>query len=315
MGDNATFGVDLGGTNVRVALVDPDGTIVDQRRSTTPRTLDEIVDVITAGVRAFAPSRPEADALGVGAAGMVDRDGVIHYSPNVPAFLRAPVRDLLVASIGLPTVVDNDANVAAVGELTHGAAHGRQDFLLVTLGTGVGGGVVLGGRVLRGAHGFAAEIGHFQVDPDGPMCVCGRRGHWEAVASGTALGELGRRRAASGDAPSVLASADGDVSAVDGVLVGGAAQAGAADAIAVVAEYAHQVAVGLVGLVNIFDPEVVVISGGLIELGDVLLRPLRDAFAGQIEGASYRPDVPILPAELGGDAGLIGASVLAHELR
>ncbi len=315
MGDDATFGVDLGGTNVRVALVDPDGTIVEQRRTSTPRTLDEIVDVITAAVRAFAPSRPEAGALGVGAAGMVDRDGVIHYSPNVPAFLHAHVRDRLVASIDLPTVVDNDANVAAVGELTHGAARGKQDFLLVTLGTGVGGGVVLGGRVLRGAHGFGAEIGHFQVDPDGPMCACGQRGHWEAVASGTALGELGRRCAASGDAPSVLARAGGDVSAVGGVLVGDAAQAGAADAIAIVAEYARRVAVGLVGLVNIFDPEAVVVSGGLIELGDVLLAPLREAFAGRIEGAPHRPDVPILAAGLGGDAGLIGASVLARELR
>jgi glucokinase len=312
--DVATFGVDLGGTNVRVALVDPDGTIVEQRRAPTPQTLDGIVDHITGAVRCFAVLRPDACALGVGAAGMVDRDGVIHYSPNVPAFIEAPVRDRLVESVGLPTIVDNDANVAAVAELTHGAARGKRDVLVVTLGTGVGGGIVTGGQVLRGANGFAAEIGHFQVDPDGPLCACGQRGHWEALASGTALGHLGRTRAAAGEAPSVLARAGGDADAVEGVHVGEAAQAGAADAIAIIADYARQVALGLVGLVNILDPELVVVSGGLIDLGDELLTPLREAFVGRIEGAAYRPVVPIVRAELGGHAGVIGAAVLARGL-
>ena len=182
-------------------------------------------------------------------------------------------------------------------------------MLLVTLGTGVGGGVVTRGEVLRGAHGFGAEIGHFQVDPDGPLCACGQRGHWEAVASGTALGVMGRARAAAGGAPSVLAVAGGDADAVEGVHVGDAAQAGAPDAVELVAEYALQVAVGLVGLANILDPELIVVSGGLVELGDVLLAPLRAAFAGRIEGVRYRPAVPIVAAELADDAGLVGAAV------
>ena len=163
MGAPATFGVDLGGTNLRVAIVDPDGTIVAQRKVATPPTLDGIVDGIAGAVRSLAPPRPSARALGVGAAGMVDFDGVIHYSPNVPAFLRAPVGARLEAALDMPVVVDNDANVAALAELTHGAAFQCREFLLVTLGTGVGGGVVTGGQVLRGAHGFGAEIGHFQV--------------------------------------------------------------------------------------------------------------------------------------------------------
>jgi len=192
VGETATFGVDLGGTNLRVALVDPDGTVVDQQRVRTPPTLDEIVTNIATAVRAFAPQRPEAKALGVGAAGMVDHEGTIHYSPNVPAFLHAPVRARVEEVVGLPTVVDNDANVAVVAELVHGAARGCTEVLLITLGTGVGGGIVTRGEVLRGAHGFGAEIGHFQVDPHGPLCACGQRGHWEAVASGTALGALGR---------------------------------------------------------------------------------------------------------------------------
>lgn len=314
MGDAATFGVDLGGTNLRVALVDADGTVVDEQRFATPRTLDDIVATIAGAVRAQAPRRADAHALGVGAAGMVDFDGTIHYSPNVPAFLHAPVRARLEDALGFPVVVDNDANVAVVAELVHGAARGCSEALLITLGTGVGGGVVTRGEVLRGAHGFAAEIGHFQVDPFGPLCACGQRGHWEAVASGTALGGLGREWASAGAAPSVLARAGGSLDAITGVLVGDVAQTGADDAVAIIEEYARRVAIGLVGLVNIFDPEKVVVSGGLVELGDVLLAPLRAAFDGRIEGAPHRPTVPIVPAELGGRAGVVGAAVLAREL-
>jgi len=314
VGDTATFGVDLGGTNLRVALVDPVGSVVDQRRVATPHTLDDIVRSIADAVHAFSPQRPEARALGVGAAGMVDFEGTIHYSPNVPAFLHAPVRARLEDALGFPVVVDNDANVAVAAELVHGAARGSTEVLLITLGTGVGGGVVTRGEVLRGAHGFAAEIGHFQVDPAGPLCACGQRGHWEAVASGTALGALGREWAAAGAAPSVLAGAGGAIDDITGLLVGDVAQGGAVDAVAVLEEYARRVAIGLVGLVNIFDPEKVVVSGGLVELGDVLLQPLRAAFDGRIEGAPHRPAVPIVAAELGGRAGVVGAAVLAREL-
>jgi glucokinase len=311
----ATFGVDLGGTNLRVAVVDPDATIVGQHTLSTPGTLDEIVATIASGVGALRALRPDASVLGVGAAGMVDREGTIHYSPNVPAFLHAPVRARLETALAMPVVVDNDANAAVLGELTHGVARGHDDVLLVTLGTGVGGGVVTGGVVLRGAHGFGAEIGHFQVDPDGPMCACGQRGHWEAMASGTALGALGRARVREGRAPGLLARAGGDVDAVHGTTVGGAAQDGDADALAVLHAYAGNVAVGLVGLVNVLDPELVVVSGGLIDLGDLLLDPVRAAFTGRIEGASQRPDVPIVAAALGDDAGLVGAAVLGRDAR
>ncbi|MET0627229.1 MAG: ROK family protein [Acidimicrobiia bacterium] len=310
----ATFGVDLGGTHLRVGVVDADGTIAAQRKASTPDTLDGIVAEIASGVTALRSTRPDAQGLGVGAAGMVDHDGVIHYSPNVPAFLAAPVRERLVDAVAMPVVVDNDANVAALGELEHGAARGCRDVLMITLGTGVGGGIVCGGLLLRGAHGFAGEIGHFQIDPNGPLCACGERGHWEAMASGTALGALGRARAAEGAAPSVLARAGGVVDAVSGEHVGDAARAGEPDALAILEEHAHQVALGLVGLVNVFDSELVVVSGGLVDLGDVLLDPMRTSFAGHLEGARYRPVVPIVPAALGGDAGMVGAAVLARTL-
>jgi glucokinase len=186
--------------------------------------------------------------------------------------------------------------------------------LLVTLGTGVGGGVLVGGRVLRGAHGFAAEVGHFQVDPGGPMCACGQRGCWEATASGNRLGELGREAARAGTAPSVLALAGGDPDAGLGEHGGQAAAAGHDDARALLDGYAADVAVGLVGLANIFDPERILVSGGLVVLGDVLLEPVRAAFDGRIEGAAYRPPVPIVAAALGDRAGIVGAAVLARDL-
>lgn len=314
MSAGATFGVDLGGTNLRVAVVDPDATIAGQRKVSTPPTLDGIVAAIAEGVTELGPLRPGTRRLGVGAAGMVDRAGTIHYSPNVPAFNGAPVQERLVDALDMPAVVDNDANAAVAGEIEHGVARGKRDVLLITLGTGVGGGVVIDGRVLRGANGFGAEVGHFQVDPDGPLCACGERGHWEALASGTALGVLGRDAARAGRAASVLALVDGDVEAIEGTHVGDAAQAGAADAIALVQEYAGRVAVGLVGLVNVFDSELVVVSGGLVELGEVLLGPLRAAFAGHLEGAAHRPVVAIEPAALGVDAGVVGAAVLARSL-
>jgi len=311
----ATFGVDLGGTNLRVGVVDDDGTIAAQRRLATPAVLDDIVATIASGVEELGAVRPGAVGLGVGAAGMVDRDGAIHYSPNIAAFRRAPLAALLTDALAMDVRVDNDANVAALGELVHGAARGCSDVVLVTLGTGVGGGIVVNGAVLRGGHGFGAEVGHFQIDPDGPQCACGERGHWEAMASGTALGALGRAHAAAGDLPEVLARAGGVVDRIDGTLVGDVAQDGDPSALAVLRAYARHVATGLVGLVNVFDPELVVISGGLVELGDVLLDPIRESFAGRIEGAAFRPDVPIVAAALGGDAGLIGAAALARSSR
>ncbi len=220
----------------------------------------------------------------------------------------------IAEATGLPTVVDNDANAAAWGELAHGAARGVSDALVITLGTGIGGGIVTDGRVLRGAHGFAAEIGHFTIDPEGPRCACGEIGHWEAMASGTALGHMAREAAVLGDAPSVLKRAGGDPDAVRGTHVSEAARAGATDALALITRYAELVAVGLVGLANILDPQIIVVSGGLVAEGDLLLAPIRTFFDGHVEGAAYRPTPAIVAADLGDRAGTIGAATMAREL-
>ena len=209
VGATATFGVDLGGTNLRVALVDPDGTIVEQRTVGAPDTLDGIVDRIAGAVRQFAPLRPDARALGVGAAGMVDRDGVIHYSPNVPAFLKAPVRARLEESVGMPTVVDNDANVAAVAELTHGAARGQTEVLLRHAGhrrrrrdrhrrTGAARRARLRGRdrpLPGGSRRPAVRVRRARALGGGRLGDrAGRAGRARAAAGGLAVGAGARRR-------------------------------------------------------------------------------------------------------------------------
>jgi glucokinase len=305
-------GLDIGGTKVLGAVVDVDGAILDEHRVPSPTgSWQGMLDAITTVVGALRARHPDVETVGIGAAGMVDLDGMIHYAPNVLGFRKTPVQADVATATGLPTVVDNDANVAAYAELRFGAARGLTDAIVITLGTGIGGGVLVGGHVLRGAHGFAAEVGHFQIDPNGPVCACGERGHWEAMASGNALGVMAREAATRGDLPSVLHAVDGDVDSIRGQHVSAAARTGAADALALVDAYALNVAIGLVGLANIFDPAVVAIAGGLVNDGDLYLTPIKSHFLGHIEGHDYRPVPEIVPAQLGERAGVIGAAVNA----
>ncbi len=316
---SATIGIDLGGTHVRVAVVDADGTVRLEHQAPSPSaTLAGLVDAV-AGTTGTLLAEAGTHGIGVGAVGagvaaIVDPDGVARYAPNVPALVDAPLRDEIAQATGLPAIVDNDANVAAWGELAHGAMRGMRNALLLTLGTGIGGGIVLDGRVYRGANGFAAEVGHWQFDPRGRTCACGEPGHWEAWASGTGLGVLAREVVARGDAPSVLAAAGGDAAAVTGEHVGQAALGGAADALAVLDTFADLVAVGFAGLANLLDPEAIVISGGLVNMGPLLVDRIRTRFPVHLEGRAHRPEIPILAAELGDRAGVIGAAVLARQV-
>ena len=314
------IGLDIGGTKVLGAVVDDTGAVMDEHRVPSPTgewrgrgSFRGLFDAIVATVTELRARQPEVTTVGIGAAGMVDLDGAIHYAPNVPAFRSTPVRADVQAAIGLPTVVDNDANVAAYAEVRFGAARDMSDAMVITLGTGIGGGVVIGGKVLRGAHGFAAEVGHFQIDPHGPMCACGERGHWEALASGTALGVMARAAAQRGQLAAVVTVVGGDPDAVHGPDVSRAGRSGDAEALAVIDAYAFNVAIGLVGLANIFDPGVIAIAGGLVNDGELFLGPIRKHFLGHIEGASYRPVPEIVPATLGERAGVIGAAILAMD--
>jgi len=313
MSNSTTIGLDIGGTKVLGVVLDARGRVVAEHRVASPVVgLDPLVDAcVTVVERLTAPGTP----IGVGVAGLVDPDGRLKYAPNIPGVRDAPLRDALAAATGRAVVVDNDANVAALGEVTFGAARRARHALMVTLGTGIGGGIILDGAIYRGAHGFAAEIGHMTVERDGPLCSCGERGHWEAIASGNALGRMARELVETGRGAAILELA-GTLDEVSGEEVGVAAARGDGDARALLARYADNVAIGLANLANILDPERIVISGGLVTLGPLLFEPLLVAFAARLEATEHRAEVPIVPAQLGERAGAIGAAVLAQvELR
>jgi glucokinase len=310
-----TIGLDIGGTKVLGVVLAADGTVLREERLASPHTgLDALVATGASIVARLEGADAAGAPVGVGAAGLVDHEGVVRYAPNLPNVRNAPLRDALAQATGHAVVVDNDAGVATLGEATYGAAMGLRHVLLVTLGTGIGGGLLLDGRTYRGANNFGAEIGHFTVDPNGPLCACGERGHWESIASGSALGRMARDLVAKGGGAALVAAAGGDPSAVTGTHVGTAAAQGDSDARSLLVQYAENVALGLGGLSNILDPECIVIAGGLVELGPLLLGPLREAFGRHVEGVGYRPSIAIVPAQLGERAGAIGAAVLARGL-
>ncbi|MEZ5140940.1 MAG: ROK family protein [Acidimicrobiales bacterium] len=311
-------GLDLGGTKVLAAAVAPAAPL-DVRaevRRDTPRGAAALVDALAAAVAALderlaADGHDGVAAVGVGVAGLVDRAGVLRFAPNLPGVVDLDVRTELAARVGRPVTVDNDANCAALAEHRLGASAGSRSSVLLTLGTGIGGGLVIDGAVQRGAFGFAGEPGHMLVDPHGPPCPCGRRGCWERFASGSGLGRLARDAAAAGRASHIVELAGGDPEAVRGEHVTAAALAGDPDAAGILVELAWWVAVGVANLVDLLDPEIVVVGGGLVAAGELLLGPVREAYAGLVLAHDHRPSVPVVAARLGERAGALGAALLA----
>lgn len=305
-----SLGLDVGGTKVLGVALDPaePGVVLAEERVPTPEGGAGLVDTLAGLVDGLGDG---AGTVGVGVPGLVDRRGTLHMGPHLRRLHRVALSELLQARTGRFVVVDNDANCAAVGEQAAGAAAGASEALVVTLGTGIGAGVITGGRLLRGANGFAGEPGHMVVDPNGPPCPCGKRGCWERFASGTGLGRLARDAAHGGRLDAAVELAGGDPEAVRGEHVTAAARAGDAESRAVLGELAHWIALGLANLVNLLDPEVIVIGGGLVEAADLLLPEVRVHFAGLVMAGDQRPEVRIVPATLGERAGAIGAAVLA----
>jgi glucokinase len=300
-------GVDVGGTKLLTVTVDADGQVVDERKVKRPVGGDAMLEAIVelAG---------DADTVGLGIAGLVDNEGTLRVAPNLAEIVDFPFGHRLRERLGRPIAVDNDATAAAWGEFQSGAARGARDALVVSLGTGIGAGFVAGGRLQRGAGGFAGEAGHMVVDPDGPACPCGRRGCWERYASGSGLGQLGRVAALAGRVPAVVRLAGGDPEDVRGEHVGDAAQHGDAEALEVLDEFARWVALGVANLVNVLDPSTVVIAGGLVELGDVLLDPVRRHYDDLVLAPHHRPAVSIVTAQLGERAAAIGAALAGRQL-
>jgi glucokinase len=290
-----TIGVDVGGTKVLGVVVDDAGALVAEHRVPTPATGDE---VIAAMLDVVDRLRADHDVTGIGAGvpGLVDHDSVLRFAPNLPGIVELPVGALLTSGTGLPVRVDNDNTCALWAEHLLGAARDVQDVVLVGLGTGIGGGLVLDGRLVRGAHGFAGEIGHMVVARGGILCVCGRKGCWERYASGTALGRMGREAG--------IGTTGEDVTA--------AAIAGDAAALEVFEEFADWFAIGLVNLVHVLDVSRCVIAGGVVEAGEVLIDAVRRAFAARLVAPDHRPPVDIVAATMGERAGAIGAALLAR---
>jgi glucokinase len=310
-----TIGVDVGGTKCLGVVLDEDGTVIVEHRVATPRAGDKLVDVVgaLAGFLQDAASL-EHPAVGIGAPGLVDKHGSLRYAPNLPGVTELAMAASLRAGplAGHEVVVANDATCATWAEVTLGAAAGAADVVVATIGTGIGGGVVLGGRLVGGSHGFAGEIGHMVVDPSGPRCPCGQQGCWERYASGSGLGRMARESAHAGLARRVVELAGGDPEAVRGEHVTDAAAEGDPEACAVMGRFAWWLALGLANLSAVLDPEVFVLGGGLVEAGAVLMQPVRDQFAALLEGGSHRPSVSIVAARLGERAGAIGAALLAR---
>jgi len=310
--DRQAVGIDIGGTKIAALRISAEGEIRARTLIPTPAT-DQTAAMPAIEAAAAAVLDDGVAAIGVGIAGLVDvRSGVLLWAPNL-AWRDLGVSEHLGARFGLPVTVDNDATAAAWGESRLGASRGSADSLFVGVGTGIGGGIIAGGRLIRGAHGFAGEIGHIIVEPDGPLCGCGNRGCWEQVASGLAIARAGRRAVTEEPGSTIARLAGGDPGRATGELVTEAARHGDAAAIAILTTVARRLGEGIAGLVNVLDPDVVVVGGGVGEAGDLLLGPLREAYLAAVEGPDDRPDVPIVPAQLENEAGAIGAALLAIE--
>jgi glucokinase len=306
------IGVDLGGTKMLLGVLDPDSKVLwESREASTGQTEGELVELLVREVEEARDKCPSVAAVGLGIPATVDHDkGIARSAVNLP-LENLPIREVVGERTGLPVLVDNDANVAALAEHLYGAAKGARNAVMLTIGTGIGGGLILGGEVYRGASGAGAELGHTVIEVDGPPCQgnCPGRGCVETFASGTALGREGRE-AAGREPDSALGAMLADGETIDGKAVTEAALSGDATAIGVFDLVGSRLGVALTSFANIFEPEVFVIGGGVIAAGDLLLDPARRELAAR--ALPPMKQIPILAAELGSDAGMIGAAAMAR---
>ena len=279
------IGIDVGGTKCLGVAVDDDGKVVQQYRLPTPHA-DALCDTLVEIVAQLG----EFKSLGIGVPGLISPEGVIRASPNLVGAKELALRQMMQDRLGKKVFVENDATCAALGEWKSGAAQGATDAWVITLGTGIGGGFISGSVLQRGAHGFAGEVGHMVVDPNGPLCPCGRNGCWERYASGNGLSYL-----ASGE---------------KGEEVLSRAKVGASDAIVVVDTFAKWVALGLVNLTNMTDPNVIVVGGGVIVSADVVMPRIAHWFEQLLYSPKHRAHPRLVAAQLGEQAGAIGAAML-----
>lgn len=309
------IGVDLGGTNIAIGLVDENGKILV--KGSTPTLLERgpepiINDMGTLSLKLLKENGYTVDdvkAIGVGVPGVTDPDtGIIAFCTNL-GWHNVNLRAILSKIIDKPIYIDNDANVAGLAEAVAGASKGMANSIFITLGTGVGGGVIIGGKVYSGTHHVGSEIGHMTINFEGRKCTCGNLGCWEQYSSATALIRMGREAVQEHPDSMILSLAGGDASKIEAKTVMDAAKAGDRIALAVFDKYVEYISVGLVMLINAFDPEIFCIGGGVSKAGEFLLKPLRE----KVKTGVYCKELPyadIVLAQLGNDAGIIGAAML-----
>jgi glucokinase len=309
--------IDLGGTSTRAGFyANAEPPAQAQRKLPTPSKLgpDAVLERIVQAIEAVLPPEAHPDRIGVGAPGPLDPyRGVVLDAPNVAGMVDMPLRDRISERFGCPVALGNDANLAALGELRYGAGRGAKNLLYLNIGTGIGGGVIADGHLLLGKRGLAAELGHMQVQTSGERCGCGQVGHLEAIANGPAIARAARQRLLSGE-PSSLIRLPGSPDSVTTNDIGRAALQGDPLARSVLEEAGRAIGLHLASLVHAFDPEVIVLGGGVSLIGPLFFEPIERAMRMHVMHPAYLDGLRLVASELGDEAGLIGAMILAREL-
>ncbi len=315
-GEPCVIGIDVGGTKALGLVMNGRGEVIERYKWPTPKGAPAVTDTLvdlTRDLQASIGPTYTVRGVGVGMAGLIDRHGCLRRAPNLVNVDEFAVRDSLQPRLELPVVVDNDANCAARAELHSGVAVGVAHGVLVTLGTGIGGALIVDARVYRGAVGMAGEPGHMLVDPAGPKCVCGLYGCWERYASGAGLAYLGRLAADEGTLAGVVGSVGGDPASLRGEDIIRGARLGDPEAAAVVDRYAWWVAAGMANCAAISDPELIIVGGGLVRDWDLFGPQVRSYLEERLLAAAHRPRIRVEPAAAGEAAGALGAALLAAE--
>ena len=310
-----SIGVDVGGTKVLGGVVDSDGKVLAHARRDTPRQGGDALNRAIADVARELMGDFEVETVGISAAGFVSSDRkTMLATPNIAGWNGVDLNKEISTLIGLPAIIENDANAAAWGEAKFGAGRNESHVILLTIGTGIGGGIVTNGQLHRGAYGIAAEFGHMRVVPEGHLCGCGERGCFEQYASGNAL--LRHAREAVSASPEIarnlLSLGDGTIGAMTGKHITEAARSGDAVALAAFNTTAQWLGAGIASLSVLLDPACVIIGGGVIDAGDILLTPTREALERYLPFAGKHPSPRIVAAQLGNEAGLVGVADLAR---
>ncbi len=310
-----TIGIDIGGTKIAGGVVDEEGVITSPMRVATPKDPREIEDAVVAMATALREKHSEVVAVGVAAAGFIDRDrAVVTYAANI-AWRNEPLRDLLEPRIGLPVVIENDANAAGWAEYRFGAGRGCRDMVMLTIGTGIGGAVITDGKLNRGGNGSAGELGHMRYERGGLQCGCGQRGCIEQYASGRALQRVAGELADAGGIGEALADAREAEGGLAGHTISRLVSEGDVGAIEALRHTTSALGEACGGYQAAFDPELYVIGGGVSQLGEIVLAPMREAYTNALPARGNRPGARFTIAELVNDAGVVGVADLARQGR